>query len=129
MVLSAPLALVALSSLAAFSPEAAAAGHWLEILDAQQWNQSWEGTGKLFRLNLTQDQWAKMAQAVREPLGAVQSRAAVGVTKAQSLPGAPDGEYQIVQYRTAFANKASAVETVVLAREDKRWKIVGYFIR
>ena len=125
----AALALATLSASAPVFPAAAAAGAWLETLDAQKWGQSWEGIGKLFRSNLTQAQWAKLAQSVREPLGAVQSRAVLGATKAQSLPGAPDGEYQIVQYRTVFANKASAVETVVLAREGGHWKIVGYFIR
>lgn len=129
MPLTAALTLAALSAAATVSSEAAAAGSWLDILDVQQWSQSWEGTGKLFRSNLTQDQWAKIAQAVREPLGAVQSRALLGATKAQSLPGAPDGEYQVLQYRTVFAHKANAVETVVLARESDQWKIVGYFIR
>lgn len=129
MVHAAALALATLSAPAVVSSEVAAAGSWLEILDALKWGQSWEGTGKLFRSNLTQDQWAKLAQSVRDPLGAVQSRAILGATKAQSLPGAPDGEYQIVQYRTVFANKASAVETVVLGREGNQWKIVGYFIR
>lgn len=53
----------------------------------------------------------------------------LGAKKAQTLPGAPDGEYQIIQYRTVFANKAGAVETVVLARVGDQWEIVGYFIR
>ena len=129
MPLTAALAFATLSAPAAVSTEAAVAGAWLEILDAQKWGQSWESTGKLFRSNLTQAQWAKLAQSVREPLGAVQSRAMLGAEKAQTLPGAPDGEYQIIQYRTVFANKAGAVETVVLARVGDQWEIVGYFIR
>jgi hypothetical protein len=129
MLYAATLVLATLSAPAAVSPEAAVAGSWLEVLDTQKWVQSWEGTGKLFRSKLTQDQWAKIAQAVREPLGAVQSRTIIGATKSQSLPGAPDGEYQVLQYRTVFANKASSVETVVLVREGDQWKIVGYFIR
>jgi hypothetical protein len=51
------------------------------------------------------------------------------VTKAKSLPGAPDGDYEVVQFQTRFANKAAATETVVLSREATGWKVDGYFIR
>jgi hypothetical protein len=53
----------------------------------------------------------------------------LGVTKTTTLPGAPDGEYGVLTYSAAFTNKASAVETVILARDGEQWKIVGYFIR
>ena len=134
MINAAALALVTLSAPAIASPDAltsdvATANKWLEQLDAKSWNESWKGTGKLFQSNLMQEQWAKTAQAVRDPLGAVISRHILGVTKTTTLPGAPDGEYGVLTYSAAFTNKASAVETVVLAREGQQWKIVGYFIR
>jgi hypothetical protein len=125
MTLSAP----AIASPNAVTPEVATANVWLEQLDAKNWNENWNGTGKLFQSKLTQEQWAKTAQAVREPLGAVISRHILGVTKTTTLPGAPDGEYGVLTYSTAFTNKASAVETVVLSRDGGQWKIVGYFIR
>lgn len=129
MLRTAALVLAALNAPVAASADVDVAVSWLGLLDAQKWDQSWDGSGKLFRSNLTQEQWAKTAQAVRDPLGAVSSRVALGATKAQSLPGAPDGEYEVRQYRTVFANKANSVETVVLAREGEEWKVVGYFIR
>ena len=61
-------------------------------------------------------------------MGPVSSRVLKGVTKAKSLPGAPDGEYEIVKFKTSFAHKADATETVVLSREASGWKVVGYFI-
>jgi len=87
MTLSAP----AIASPDAVTPEVATANVWLEQLDAQNWNENWKGTGKLFQSNLTQEQWTKTAQAVREPLGAIISRNILGVTKTATLPGAPDG--------------------------------------
>lgn len=134
MINAAALALVTLSAPAIESPDAltsdvATANKWLEQLDAKSWNESWKGTGKLFQSNLTQEQWAKTAQAVRDPLGAVISRHILGDTKTTTLPGAPDGEYGILTYSAVFTNKASAVETVVLIRDGEQWKIVGYFIR
>jgi len=48
----------------------------------------------------------------------------------KTLPGAPDGEYVVVQYQTIFTHKKEAVETVVSAREkDGSWKMSGYFIK
>ena len=134
MINAVALALVTLSAPAIAYPDAltsdvATANKWLEQLDAKSWNESWKGTGKLFQSNLMQEQWAKTAQAVRDPLGAVISRHILGVTKTTTLPGAPDGEYGVLTYSAAFTNKASTVETVVLAREGEQWKIVGYFIR
>ena len=125
LTLSAP----AIASADALTPDVATANAWLEKLDAKSWNESWAGTGKLFQSNLTQEQWVKTAQAVREPLGTIISRHILGVTKTTALPGAPDGEYGVLTYSAAFTNKASAVETVVLARDAGQWKIVGYFIR
>lgn len=134
MINAAALTLVTLSAPAIASPDAptsdvATANVWLEQLDAKSWNESWKGTGKLFQSNLTQEQWAKTAQAVRDPLGAVISRHILGVTKTTTLPGAPDGEYGVLTYSAVFTNKASAVETVVLIRDGEQWKIAGYFIR
>ena len=134
MINAAALALVTLSAPAIESPDAltsdvATANKWLEQLDAKSWNESWKGTGKLFKSNLTQVQWAKTAQAVRDPLGAVISRHILGVTKTTTLPGAPDGEYGVLTYSAVFTNQASAVETVVLIRDGEQWKIAGYFIR
>jgi hypothetical protein len=46
------------------------------------------------------------------------------------LPGAPAGDYVVIQYATQFANKDKAVETVVPMRTpDGSWKVSGYFIR
>ena len=134
MINAAAFALVTLSAPAvappdASTPEVATANSWLEQLDTKNWNENWKGTGKLFQSNLTQEQWVKTAQAVREPLGAVISRYILGVTKTKTLPGAPDGEYAVLTYSSAFTNKANAVETVVLIRDGEQWKIVGYFFR
>ena len=47
-----------------------------------------------------------------------------------TLPGAPDGEYVVLQFDTSFEQKAAAVETVTTIREkDGTWHVGGYFIR
>jgi hypothetical protein len=47
-----------------------------------------------------------------------------------SLPGAPDGRYAMLQFATEFARKKEAVETLSLLQgTDGQWRVVGYFIK
>lgn len=123
----------AASPAASASPSKSAAtkpaGEWVRLVDAQNWERSWRTAGTLFRSQVTASNWADTIEPVRKPLGAVSSRAFLSTTKHSSLPGVPAGEYEIVEFKTDFANKKDAVETVVLARESSGWKVVGYFIR
>ena len=61
---------------------------------------------------------------MRPPLGAVLSREAAGE---ETVPAPPYG-YRMVKFRTRFANKANAVETLSLVREGGAWRVVGYTI-
>jgi len=45
-------------------------------------------------------------------------------------PGAPDGEYVVIQYDSSFENKTEAVETVTpMLDPDGVWRVSGYYIR
>ncbi|QIK77883.1 DUF4019 domain-containing protein [Sphingomonas piscis] len=110
-------------------PNLAAAKSWISLVDSKRWDDSWTAAGTLFKSQMPQARWVATIAPVREPLGPVSSRALKSVTKAKSLPGAPDGEYEIVQFDTNFANKAAATETVVLSHETSGWKVDGYFIK
>ncbi|WP_324808394.1 DUF4019 domain-containing protein [Sphingomonas sp. LY29] len=125
--------IVAVSALVVADPSnvavEAAAGEWVALVDQQKWADSWSEAGALFRSQITSVQWAAAVQPVRTPLGVVHSRKLQKVTPTKSLPGAPDGDYRIVEFRTAFANKADAFETVILAREASGWAVNGYFVR
>jgi hypothetical protein len=49
---------------------------------------------------------------------------------ATSLPGAPDGEYVVVQYETSFHNKKSSIETITpMLDRDGKWRVSGYYIK
>ncbi len=108
--------------------DAAAARDWVMLLDRQRWDESWDAAGTAFQ-SMPKAQWATTAQGVRKPLGAVSSRVVQSATRTNALPGAPAGEYQVIQFKTAFAQKPDAVETVVLSREKAGWRVNGYFIR
>jgi hypothetical protein len=81
------------------------------------------------RAAVTREKWSEVIAAVRTPLGAATSRPLKSAEYKKSIPGAPKGEYVIIQYDTNFANKAGASETVVPMRAaDGSWKVSGYFL-
>jgi hypothetical protein len=104
--------------------------HWLSVVDAGDYAASWAATAPLFRAAVQEDQWVQMLQARRAPLGKVISRVVKSAVYKTSLPGAPDGQYVVIQYESSFENKQSAIETVTPSLDhDGQWKVSGYYIR
>lgn len=102
---------------------------WLALLDQEQYPASWDTAAPLFQSSVTQEKWEEAARGAREPLGGVSRRELRAAEYQTSLPGAPEGEYVVVHYDSAFANKEKAREIVTMMRtEDKSWKVVGYFV-
>lgn len=97
---------------------------WLGLVDAGDWQASWRGTGRQFQSLNTVEAWEKASVGARVPLGAVVSRTELS----RELVPAPPYGYQMVKFRTDFANRAGVVETVTLAREGQAWKVVGIMI-
>lgn len=107
-----------------------AAKSWLEFVDAKKYKKSWEEAAPFFKEKVTEKDWVKMVSTVRDPLGAVKSRDLLGAQYATTLPGAPDGEYVVIQFKTNFANKPDSVETITPMKDDKDvWRVSGYFIK
>ncbi len=100
------------------------ARHWLALVDASNWKQSWLVTAMSFRAVNTVERWASASQTARVPLGAVLSRVLIGE---DDVPTPPNGN-MVVKFRTRFTAKADAVETVALVREGANWRVVGYYI-
>lgn len=123
------LSLLSFSALADKDEAVEAASSWLGIIDADNFAESWDETASLFKRLLSRDQWVSMLDGVRTPLGALVGRELESTTAETTLPGAPDGNYWIIVFNTRFANKASAVETLVMIDEEGKWLPVGYYIR
>lgn len=108
----------------------AAAENWLEKVDGGKYGESWTETASLFQNAVSPDQWEQSLRAIREPLGRLVSRKLLSKTFHTSLPGAPDGEYVVIQFAASFQHKSQAVETVTPMREkDGTWRVAGYYIR
>jgi hypothetical protein len=107
-----------------------AAKQWLVLVDAGNFASSWDTAALYFKTAVTREKWQESLNAVRTPLGAVTSRALKSAKHTKTLPGAPDGDYVVLQFDTSFANKKTAVETIVPTLEkDGTWRVSGYFIK
>lgn len=107
-----------------------AATAWLALIDKHKYGESWETAAIYFKNSVSKNQWKQMLTAVREPLGRLVSRELKSKNYMKSLPGAPDGEYVVIQFTTSFDNKKSGIETVTPMMEaDGNWKVSGYFIQ
>ncbi len=100
------------------------AGAWLALVDQGRWNDSWTASGEQFRQSITRGSWNALIESVRRPLGAVRSR----TTLNRARVAAARRSYVVVKFRTSFANKPAAIETVSLEREGNEWRVVGYWI-
>jgi hypothetical protein len=103
---------------------------WLKRVDAQEYDASWAQAAAIFRGAVERERWPSMVGAIRGSMGRVLSREVKSARYMTQLPGGPDGEYVVIQYRTVFENKKSAVETITPMKETNgEWRVSGYFIR
>ena len=107
-----------------------AAQEWLALIDAGDYGGSWDAAAELSKKAVTKEMWAQSIKAVRSAMGDLISRSVKSAKYTNSLPGAPDGEYVVIQFSTSFTNKKSAIETVTpMKDQDGRWRVSGYYIK
>ena len=103
---------------------------WLALVDSGKYADSWQEASQLFKAAVTREQWQSALRGSRDPLGKVLSRKLKSATYTKTLPGAPDGEYVVIQYESSFEHKQSAVETVTpMLDKDGKWRVSGYYIK
>ncbi len=104
--------------------------HWLSLVDTQKYDESWKESASFFRSKVSQKAWKTSIGQARKPLGDLVTRKLLSSNPMTSLPGAPDGQYVVIQFTTSFKNKKDAVETVTpMLDQDGKWRVSGYFIK
>jgi Protein of unknown function (DUF4019) len=108
----------------------AAAETWLGHIDAGDYAGSWHEASAYVQGAITEQAWVASLTRVRTPMGPLLSRQLKQVQHTQSMPGAPDGDYVVMQFDTRFEHKQAAVETVTFLQEKQgAWKAAGYYIK
>lgn len=101
-----------------------AARRFLTLLDQGKWDESYKLTTASFQRVNTGKVWADVSEQVRPPLGETISRTMIGH---DDVPTPPHG-YEVVRFRTNFANKTNAIEKVSLERDGNDWRVAGVTI-
>jgi hypothetical protein len=103
---------------------------WLTLIDEGKYADSWNDAAEIFKDAVKKEKWMQALQGVRKPLGNLISRETKNTTYKTSLPGAPNGEYVVIQFKASFENKKSAIETVTpMLDKDGNWRVSGYYIK
>jgi hypothetical protein len=107
-----------------------AAKAWLSLVDGGKYAESWDEAAPLFQAAVSKEQWLQAMQGMRKPFGNNLSRELKSQRYRTSLPGAPDGEYVVIQFKASFENKAAAVETITpMQGRDGTWRVSGYYMK
>jgi len=111
-------------------PGIEAANLWMSLVNDGKYGESWDKAATFFKNAVTKSDWEKSLNGILPALGKLLSRELLSATFKTSLPGAPDGEYVVIQYKTKFEKKAEAIETVTPMKDtDGIWRVSGYFIK
>ena len=107
-----------------------AAKNWLELVDGKNYAKSYDDAASFFKVMVKKDDWIGTLCNLRSMLGPVESRQLVSKKYETKMPGAPDGEYVILVYKTRFDKKSGAQEVVVpMLDPDGKWRVSGYYIK
>jgi hypothetical protein len=107
----------------------AAAEAWLKMADAGQYGESWDAAAELFKKQVTRQQWIDALTNVHAPLGGLASRKVRASQFMTDLPGAPTGEYVVIEYDSRFTNGSAMIERITPMKDpDGTWRVSGYFI-
>jgi hypothetical protein len=105
------------------------AERWVALVDAGRYDESWNAAASYFRSQVSKTDWKNAATSARGPLGALASRTFNAAQATHDLPGVPHGDYIVLVYDGAFANR-NVREIITPMREaDGNWKVAGYVIQ
>lgn len=103
---------------------------WLERVDREDYGGSWDDSASFFKKHVSRDDWISLMTSERRPFGGLLSRDARTTAYTTNLPGAPKGEYVVIQFNTSFTEKKRCIETVTpMLDVDGAWRVSGYYIK
>jgi hypothetical protein len=106
-----------------------AAEVWLDLSDQKLYDQCYDVSATLLQNTVTKESLSESLKNAREPLGALSKRTLIAAEYFEVLPGAPSGEYVVIQYSSYSESNSNVIETITPMLNDGVWKVSGYYIR
>jgi hypothetical protein len=104
----------------------AAALQWLSLLDAGQYQEAYRARVPRITTDQLHEHFLEWMRATRAPFGRARAREFRQVKHTHALVGSPDGNYELISFKTSFEHKSEAQEMVVLTSETGKWKVSDY---
>lgn len=106
-----------------------AAGAWLALLDDGKSAEAYAEAGADFRSTVSAEAWKAAVDGRVAELGSVQARQPAKVNYFPAPEGAESGDWVMIKFVSAFANRGQVSETVTVIRYPEQWSVSGYYIR
>ena len=103
---------------------------WLALIDSGKAGAAWELSSKQLQSAVTRGKFIAAMRDARKPLGKLEERTAERFARSHQLPGAPDGDYVIIEYTARFPKGKKLQEQLVWSIEEGEiWRVAGYYYR
>ena len=108
----------------------ASAYRWLVLVDGGRGREAYDAASESLRKGVDQLKWEVSVDTLRKGLGGVVGRKLRSANYTRTLPGAPDGEYVMINFDTRFEKNPLIAELIVCEREkDSVWRVGGYWVK
>jgi Protein of unknown function (DUF4019) len=105
-----------------------AALSWTAMVDAAHYGKAYLARAPRVNMGVTEERFIEAMHARRYPFGRALSRQFLKVIHTHQILGSPDGDYQLIGFKSSFEHKAKAGEMVVVTKETGHWQVSGYRI-
>jgi hypothetical protein len=103
-----------------------AAIQWLQLVDSGRYDEAASQGSQEVR---GFEQWLNFFRTHGATLGRVNKRQFAGIKRTAIVPGVPEvRRYYMVQFKSSFEHRPTAVEEIVLTKIGCCWEIFGYTI-
>ena len=103
---------------------------WLALIDGGNAGAAWDLASKQLKSAVTRAKFIEGMRDARKSLGKLETRTAERFARSHQLPGAPEGDYAIVDYTARFAQGKKLQERLVWSIEEGDiWRVAGYEYR
>jgi len=103
---------------------------WLALIDAGKAGDAWDLSSKQLKSAVTRAKFVDGMRDARKSFGKLEGRTAERFARSHQMPGAPDGDYVIIEYTARFGQGRKLQEQLVWTIEDGDiWRVAGYYYR